>query len=67
MRCENDLGQHEFINVMFSSDFFSFDGFLDHLGIFETERFFRAGNFALFSFSQIIGFSLPVAVVNPLS
>ena len=29
--------------------------------------FFRAGNFALFSFSQIIGFSLPVAVVNPLS
>lgn len=32
MRCENDLGQHEFINVMFSSDFSSFDDFFNHLG-----------------------------------
>lgn len=44
MRCENDLGQHEFINVMFSSDFSSFDDFLNHLGIVSTAQVvFRLG------------------------
>lgn len=36
MRCENDFGQHEFINVMFLSDFPSFDDFFNHLGILSS-------------------------------
>lgn len=36
MRCENDFGQHEFVNVMFLSDFPSFDDFFNHLGIFSN-------------------------------
>ena len=38
MRCENELGQHEFVTVMLLSDFSRYDGFFNHLGMFSTKH-----------------------------